>query len=85
MPDGATKGSNASKRRSGRPLSFLSATLCSPPIAQIRHSCRLGGHPLHDRSHANDLWIAASAIQIDAALLTADAIFDNTPGLTLHR
>jgi predicted nucleic acid-binding protein len=43
------------------------------------------GHSLHDRSHANDLWIAASAIQIDAPLLTADIVFENAPGITLHR
>jgi hypothetical protein len=42
---------------------------------------RLAGHPLHDRSHANGLWIAASAVHIDAPLLTADRIFDNTPEL----
>jgi tRNA(fMet)-specific endonuclease VapC len=52
-------------------------------VAELRHSCRQVGHPLHERSHANDLWIAASAIHIQASLLTADAIFDKAPGLTL--
>jgi predicted nucleic acid-binding protein len=52
--------------------------------AELRFACRRAGHPLHERSHANDLWIAASAIHIDAPLLTADTIFDDTPGLTLH-
>lgn len=52
-------------------------------VAELRHQCRLAGHPLHDRSHANDLWIAASAIHIDAPLLAADGVFENTPGLTL--
>jgi tRNA(fMet)-specific endonuclease VapC len=54
-------------------------------VAELRYRCRLAGHPLHDRSHANDLWIAASAIHIDAPLLTADHVFDNTPELTLHQ
>jgi predicted nucleic acid-binding protein len=53
--------------------------------AELRHACRSTGHPLHDRSHANDLWIAASAIHIDAPLLTLDRIFEDTPGLTLLR
>lgn len=52
-------------------------------VAELRHDCRLAGHPLRDRSHANDLWIAASAIHIDAPLLSADGVFENTPGLTL--
>ena len=52
-------------------------------MAELRHACRRAGHP-HESSHANDLWIAATAIHIGARLLTADAIFDATPGLTLH-
>ncbi len=51
--------------------------------ASVRHACRLIGHALADSAHANDLWIAASAIHIDAPLLTADGIFDDTPRLTL--
>jgi predicted nucleic acid-binding protein len=38
-----------------------------------------------NRSTPHDLWIAASAIHIDAPLLTADAVFDDVPGLSLHR
>lgn len=51
--------------------------------AELRHACRTAGHPLADRSHANDLWIAASAIHIEAPLLTADQIFRDTPELQL--
>jgi predicted nucleic acid-binding protein len=35
--------------------------------------------------HANDLWIVASAVHIGAPLLTTDAVFDDVPGLNLHR
>jgi tRNA(fMet)-specific endonuclease VapC len=52
--------------------------------AELRFACLGAGHPLHDRAHANDLWIAASAIRIGAPLLTFDHVFDDTPGLTLH-
>lgn len=53
--------------------------------AALRFACRREGHPLHDRAHANDLWIAASAIHIGARLLTADNVFDDVPGLPLHK
>jgi len=54
-------------------------------LAELRFACRGAGHPLHDRAHANDLWIAASALHIGAPLLTADNVFSNTPGLTPHQ
>lgn len=53
--------------------------------AELRLACRLTGHPLHARPHANDLWIAASAIHAGAPLLTADTVFVDTPGLALVR
>ena len=53
--------------------------------AELRFACRNDGHPLHDRGHTNDLWIAASAIHVGASLLTADSIFEDAPGLALHR
>lgn len=53
-------------------------------LADVRFRCRRAGHPLNDRAHANDLWIAASAIHIDAPLLTGDGVFVDTPGLSLH-
>jgi tRNA(fMet)-specific endonuclease VapC len=54
-------------------------------VAELRLACRGAGHPLHDRAHASDLWIAASAIHIGASLLTDDKVFDHTPGLNLQR
>jgi len=53
--------------------------------AELRHACRQDGHALHEPVHANDLWIAASAVHIGAPLLTADVVFEGVPGLTLHR
>lgn len=53
--------------------------------AELRFACRSAGHPLHERSHANDLWVAASAVHIGATLLTADRIFISAPGLFLHQ
>jgi predicted nucleic acid-binding protein len=53
--------------------------------AELRHACRQTGHALHEPVHANDLWIAASAVHIGAPLLTADAVFEDVPELSLHR
>jgi predicted nucleic acid-binding protein len=54
-------------------------------VAEFRFACREVGHPLADRVHANDLWVAASAIHIGAPLVTADGVFADAPGLTLLR
>jgi predicted nucleic acid-binding protein len=77
--------------RPGRLEKSMQATTIIPvsdrflsTLAELRFACRRAGHPLHDRAHANDLWVAASAIHIDAPLLTADKVFSNTPGLALH-
>ena len=51
--------------------------------ARLRLACRKVGHPLHDGAHGNDLWIAASAVHIGAALISADEVFFETPGLQL--
>ncbi len=54
-------------------------------VAELRFACREAGHPLADRVHANDLWVAASAIHIGAPLVTADGVFADAPGLALLR
>lgn len=51
--------------------------------AQLRHLCRIEGHPLHDRAHGNDLWIAATAVHLGVPLLTADSVFTACPRLEL--
>jgi len=52
-------------------------------VASLRFDCRRVGHPLADRVHHGDLWIAAATMHIDAQLVTADAVFDDVPGLQL--
>lgn len=51
--------------------------------AQVRYECRQLGHPLENRAHANDLWIAASAVHLGLPLITADGVFAGVPGLTI--
>ena len=52
-------------------------------MAELRAACRRAGHPLADPVHGNDLWIAATALHIGAALVTADQIFAGTPSLVV--
>lgn len=52
-------------------------------VARLRLQCRKDGHPLADRVHTADLWIAASALHIGAAVLTLDQVFGGVPDLVL--
>ena len=52
-------------------------------VAEVWFESREIGHPLADRVHGNDLWIAASAIHLGISLLTADRIFDGVWRLTV--
>lgn len=51
--------------------------------ARLRHQCRTLGHPLHQKQHVGDLWIAATAIRWQLPLVAHDAIFLYCPGLDL--
>ncbi len=52
-------------------------------VAELRFACRRVGHPLADRVHGNDLWIAACAVHIRAAVLSADRIYAGAPGVAI--
>ena len=52
-------------------------------LAELRYACRLAGHPLGDKAHGNDLWVAATARHLGAALVSADRVFEGSPGLQL--
>lgn len=86
---GALVAGWSEQRRQGLEHAIAAATVIPvsdkllTTMAQTRHACRLAGHPLADRIHANDLWVAASAIHLGVALVTADRIFESTPSLTL--
>jgi predicted nucleic acid-binding protein len=51
--------------------------------AALTASCRRDGHPLHQKHHTADRWVAACAIAKDLALLAGDGIYRGVPGLTL--
>lgn len=52
--------------------------------ARLRSECRSLGHPLHQKQHAADLWIAATALRWNLPLIAHDAVFINCPGLDLR-
>ena len=50
-------------------------------VAELRASCRAVAHPLAEPAHSHDLWIASTALHIEAPLVTADGVFVGVPGL----
>jgi predicted nucleic acid-binding protein len=70
---------------------LIKRTVVLPPddktawaVARLRAECRAGGHPLHQKAHAGDLWIAATAIRWQVPLVAHDAVFLDCPGLELR-
>ncbi len=51
--------------------------------ADLRAACEDRGHALGQKIHEADRWIAASAIALEVALVSDDAIFSDVPDLTL--
>jgi hypothetical protein len=49
----------------------------------LRAECRQIGHPLHQKQHLGDLWIAATAIRWQLPLVAHDAVFVGCPGIEL--
>jgi predicted nucleic acid-binding protein len=49
--------------------------------ALLRVACARSGHPLAQRGHSADLWIAATAVHLGIPLISDDGLFDGVPGL----
>lgn len=52
-------------------------------MARLFAKARAAGHPIQDKNHTADRWIAASAIAYDLALFSTDHVFRDIPGLRL--
>lgn len=48
---------------------------------ELRASCARTGHALAAQGHEADRWIAATAIFLDAQLITHDRVFTDVPGV----
>lgn len=53
--------------------------------AALRAQCEASGHPLGQKVHEADRWIAATALRLEVALVSDDGVFRNVPGLTVIR
>ena len=51
--------------------------------AKFRFECERHGHPLGQKIHEADRWIAATAIVGDLDLVSDDKVFRMAPGLSL--
>lgn len=51
--------------------------------AELRFTCEQHGHPLAQKLHEADRWIAATAVVGGLDLVSDDRVFVNTPGLSL--
>jgi predicted nucleic acid-binding protein len=51
--------------------------------ASLRAACRIVGHPLSQKIHDADRWIAATAPHRELVLVSDDTVSENTPGLSL--
>lgn len=53
--------------------------------ARLRTACHRVGHPLAQKVHDADRWVAATALRFDLPLVANDRIFDGVPGLRVER
>ena len=53
--------------------------------ASLRARCERGGHPLGQKVHEADRWIAATALRLGVDLVSDDTVFDNVDGLSVLR
>lgn len=49
--------------------------------AELRNTCERAGHPLGQKIHEADRWVAATALYLDIDLVSEDLVFDGVPGL----
>jgi predicted nucleic acid-binding protein len=52
--------------------------------ARLRAECARVGHPLADKVHDADRWVAATAIHLGVPLVAHDAVFRKVPELILE-
>jgi predicted nucleic acid-binding protein len=51
--------------------------------ARLRADCRKAGHPLHQKQHDGDKWIATTAERLRVPVVSHDGILRDVPGLDL--
>jgi predicted nucleic acid-binding protein len=51
--------------------------------AELRADCERRGHPLGQKIHEADRWVAVTALRLGLSLLSDDRVFGGVPGLTV--
>lgn len=76
-------------RRLERSLGDLDVIQTNDPLiarcAAMRDQAGRAGHPLMQKIHEADRWVATTALVLDLELVAGDRIFEGVSGLTLRR
>lgn len=86
---GAIKAGWSELRRRGLERDLTRFVIVQPDdtlmavCADLRARCEATGHGLGQKVHEADRWIAATAVRLGLALISDDAVFRDTPGLTV--
>ena len=89
MRYGALKAGWGELRRRGLERDLARLVVVQPDdqlmrtCAQVRAECEREGHPLGQKIHEADRWIAATAIRMGIELVSDDAVFAGVEGLVL--
>lgn len=83
-----TRGWGQERQRQLRAILVRTPTIRSSDdvveaYAELQAWCKAAGHPLQQKQHAADRWVAACAIAKEMPLLAGDRIYQGAPGLTL--
>ena len=73
------------ERLLGSALVLVPDDLTASTFARVWLACERIGHPLHQKVHTGDLWIAATATRWGLPLVSDDRVFEECPELTLVR
>jgi len=79
---GEPRLANAVQRLEGTPTIPVAASVVDA-FVQLTVEARRDGHGLHQKLHTGDRWVGATAIALDAPLLSGDAVFQGAPGIRL--
>lgn len=87
---GAIKAGWGELRRRGLERDLAQLTIAQPDdelmsaCAHLRFDCERVGHPLGQKVHEADRWIAATAVALRVELISDDGVFDDVPGLNVR-
>lgn len=77
------------RRQLARSLSDLDVVQTEEKLinrcAELRAWAHQAGHPLTQKVHEADRWVASTALALDLELIARDGIFEEVPGLALTR